>query len=307
MHSVDNVYRFSVARRSLPRRKNTNTPSFGSAFKFRHRRKFWKSQSGLAVGSERAMCAGFAVGCRIGWLISHSHDYIDEMEGIYIRARREPRVPDWVRYLENKKLPSSTVLFPSIPPLCPFLAILSLSSPPWAMLFHPVPSILSSALPTACTYATSHHYQRHMHVKNGCGIHGHCTPRFDLVYSGKGRCIHSFSVLCNVLKLATQRMNIERVELKGIVSRVSCWISFVLYVLILVRTGHWGAWIVDGVHWQTWGSSIWKLHGLQWWLKGVLTLGCHTGSKWAKFDFEVKYLSGIVEDGTYYCLNMMML
>lgn len=32
--------------------------------------------------------AGFAVSCRIGWLISHSHDYIDEMEGIYIRARR---------------------------------------------------------------------------------------------------------------------------------------------------------------------------------------------------------------------------
>lgn len=31
--------------------------------------------------------AGFAVSCRIGWLISHSHDYIDEMEGIYIRAR----------------------------------------------------------------------------------------------------------------------------------------------------------------------------------------------------------------------------
>lgn len=54
------------------------------------------------------MCAGFAVSCRIGWLISHSHDYIDEMEGIYIRARTEPRVSDWVRYLENKKLPSST-------------------------------------------------------------------------------------------------------------------------------------------------------------------------------------------------------
>lgn len=34
------------------------------------------------------VCAGFAVSCRIGWLISHSHDYIDEMEeGIYIRAR----------------------------------------------------------------------------------------------------------------------------------------------------------------------------------------------------------------------------
>lgn len=33
------------------------------------------------------MRAGFAVSCRIGWLISHSHDYIDEMEGIYIRAR----------------------------------------------------------------------------------------------------------------------------------------------------------------------------------------------------------------------------
>lgn len=39
-------------------------------------------------GRVRTVCgAGFAVSCRIGWLISHSHDYIDEMEGIYIRAR----------------------------------------------------------------------------------------------------------------------------------------------------------------------------------------------------------------------------
>lgn len=55
------------------------------------------------------MCGGFAVSCRIGWLISHSHDYIDETECIYIRARTAPRVSDWVQYLENKKLPSSTL------------------------------------------------------------------------------------------------------------------------------------------------------------------------------------------------------
>lgn len=49
----------------------------------------------------------FAAGCRIGWLISHSHDYISEMENIYIRARGEPRVSDWVRYSGNKKVRST--------------------------------------------------------------------------------------------------------------------------------------------------------------------------------------------------------
>ena len=56
--------------------------------------------SGRARRCERS----FAAGCRIGWLISHSHDYIGEMENIYIRARGEPRVSDWVRYSGNKKV-----------------------------------------------------------------------------------------------------------------------------------------------------------------------------------------------------------
>lgn len=81
------------------------------------------SERGNRVGCpgwDRTMCGGFAVSCRIGWLISHSHDYIDETECIYIRARTAPRVSDWVQYLENKKLSSSTLstlsswFFPSL-------------------------------------------------------------------------------------------------------------------------------------------------------------------------------------------------
>lgn len=44
--------------------------------------------------------------CRTGWLISHSHDYIDEMEDIYMRPRKGPRpgwMSDWVRYSRNIK------------------------------------------------------------------------------------------------------------------------------------------------------------------------------------------------------------
>lgn len=47
----------------------------------------WGEGDRVVVSVAESVRAGFAVSCRIGWLISHSHDYIDEMEGIYIRAR----------------------------------------------------------------------------------------------------------------------------------------------------------------------------------------------------------------------------
>lgn len=59
-------------------------------------------------GRVRRCERSFAAACRIGWLISHSHDYIGEMENIYIRVRGEPRVSDWVRYSGNKKVRSTT-------------------------------------------------------------------------------------------------------------------------------------------------------------------------------------------------------
>ena len=59
---------------------------------------------------------GFVVRCRIAWLISHSHDYIDEIECIYIRGRIEResdgygrgrperwREFDWVPVFRKKK------------------------------------------------------------------------------------------------------------------------------------------------------------------------------------------------------------
>jgi len=47
----------------------------------------------VGVGGQGLSCAcrcerSFVAGCRVGWLISHFHDYIGEMENIYIRARR---------------------------------------------------------------------------------------------------------------------------------------------------------------------------------------------------------------------------
>lgn len=120
-HTIVGTWRLSYQRvKDSSGGRPPTGPFFTSAFKFRHRRKFWKRQSGRLSGLRPYDVWGFAVSCRIGWLISHSHDYIDETECIYIRARTAPRVSDWVQYLENKKLPSSTLstlsswFFPSL-------------------------------------------------------------------------------------------------------------------------------------------------------------------------------------------------
>lgn len=98
------------------------------------------------AGSGRA---GFAAGCRIGWLISHSHDYIGEMGDIYIRARGEPRVSDWVRYSRNKKVrsPNGATRSRRSHSRRPLGALLSFRRFPSYQLFVPVPRPSPSPLP----------------------------------------------------------------------------------------------------------------------------------------------------------------